>query len=247
MCTPLAIAGTALAAGGALFNANQSAQRTGAMISARNQVLGDNLRANTALGDQATGVFNDALAKTGAGPQADALTAAANNRIAATPTGPTNSINVGGTSGQVNDEIGRTATLVSDAAKRLNTARANLGAYGTVQSGVNSTIKGAGDRIGTFDAMARGNNAILPAQLSSAENNAASGFNSPLGSILQGLGTLGATIGTMGAAAPLEAASAGGNFADVGDLISSGSTGASTAAGAPFSFGRFMQTPLFRI
>ena len=182
---------------GSLMDSSQSAARTGAMVNARNGVVNDNMNRNNGLATQANAALQPAVAAGGQPGMDAARDQSVADRIAAIPTGPTNGINVGGAPKAVSDEIGRVGKVVSDAVQRNAVAKANLAGYGDAQTSFANTSRGAGDKIGTFSNFAHGNTAILPAEISSAENNAASAYNSPLGGILKGIGGLTAAAGSL--------------------------------------------------
>lgn len=232
MCNPVMAVGAAMAVAGTIAQAKQSEARAQAMISAKESTLNGVLDQNNVLAGQAQPILNTAVAAGGQPGMEAARTQSLGDRIAAIPSGPTNGINVGGVPKAVNDEIGRVGQIVSDNVKRTAKAKADLSSYGDAQSAFGNTAMDAGNKIGTISSFAKMNNAVLPAQLDSNENNAAAAHNSPIPGIIKGVGSALTSYGAMGAGG---AAGGAGSYGSIGELMQAQGIGQS-------GFGSFMSS-----
>lgn len=200
MCTGLeipllmtAIGGIASAAGGAMTRNDQQANAT-RDAAARNQVLTDTLGRNQTLANDARTHFDDRLASSQPTAMAANQGQATDSRLAAL-TGNMPAINPTTMPGAADaPTIVKTAIskALSDAMDKSNAkagAQAQLGGYGDLFFNQGLADKAASDQIGTDVNFARSNIAMVPALQEMAANGVYQPI-SPIGGILQGLGSV---------------------------------------------------------
>jgi hypothetical protein len=210
MCDPVTLgvmaASTAASVGGNVLSRKEATDNANNVSNARNAVLQDNLKRETAFGDQNADTLKGVIAKFDPGVQTGALDTAQSNRVAtvnavqkAPGTADVDGIPLmEGTPNLVKSQIAQRMLDAFQKSSDVAKARAKFAGYGDVAGANDRTIQAGGRNIDTVNDLAKGQAGVL----GSEQDLAGASVNKPpsgLGAILSGAGQLGAAYAGAGA------------------------------------------------